>query len=93
MSRLTLQLYVNGRSHISVQAIDLLKEICQENLPGGYDLEIIDIQQHPDRAEEAGILAIPTLIRSWPLPITRMIGALTIRSRVLAGLGIPSLEE
>lgn len=91
MSNFALQLYVNGQSHTSVEAIDNLTAICREQLKGEYHLEIIDIQKHPDRAEEAGILAIPTLIRKWPLPVTRLIGALTVRSRVLAGLGIPSL--
>ena len=69
----------------------MLTTICQEQLKGEYHLEIIDIQKFPDQAEEAGIMAIPTLIRKWPLPVTRLIGALTVRSRVLAGLGISSL--
>ncbi|QKG52782.1 MULTISPECIES: circadian clock KaiB family protein [Hymenobacter] len=92
MSEFNLQLFVNGKSHTSVQAIDILSTICRERLDGQYELEVIDIQKHPDRAEEAGILAIPTLIRKWPLPVTRIIGALTVRSRVLAGLGLSSLE-
>lgn len=90
MSKLALQLYINGNSPISIEAIDTLTTICQEHLPGAYTLEIIDIQQDPDRAEEASILAIPTLLRTWPLPVTRLIGALTVKSRVLAGLGLSS---
>jgi circadian clock protein KaiB len=85
------QLYINGHSSNSVQAVDTLLEICKENLKGKYQLEIIDIQKDPDRAEEAGIIAIPTLIRLSPTPISRIIGALNVRSRVLAGLGISSL--
>lgn len=92
MSKYALQLYINGKNHVSTQAVDILTSICQEKLNGEYYLEVIDIQQYPDRAEEAGIMAIPTLIRQWPLPVTRLIGALTVRSRVLAGLGLPSLE-
>ncbi|MCB2410628.1 circadian clock KaiB family protein [Hymenobacter lucidus] len=91
MSKLALHLYINGKSHISVEAIDNLNTICQEKVPGEYELEVIDIQLDPDRAEEAGILAIPTLIRTWPLPVTRMIGALTVKSRVMAGLGLSNL--
>jgi circadian clock protein KaiB len=85
------QLYINGHSSNSVQAVDTLLEICKGNLKGNYQLEIIDIQKDPDRAEEAGIIAIPTLIRLSPTPISRIIGALNVRSRVLAGLGISSL--
>jgi circadian clock protein KaiB len=85
------QLYINGHSANSVQAVNTLLEICNGNLKGQYQLEIIDIQKDPDRAEEAGIIAIPTLIRLAPAPISRIIGALNVRSRVLAGLGISSL--
>lgn len=92
MSKFALQLYINGQNHVSVEAVAILNAICREKLNGEYYLEIIDIQEDPDRAEEAGIMAIPTLIRKWPLPVTRLIGALTVRSRVLAGLGISSLD-
>jgi len=88
MDKHLIQLYVNGNSHTSLEAISILTSICKENLHGAYSLEIIDIQKDPDRAEEAGILAIPTLIRKWPQPETRLIGALTVRTRVLTGLGI-----
>ncbi len=88
MIKYSLQLYVNGNSLTSVEAINTIKEICNENLNGNCDLEIIDIQKDPDKAEEAGILAIPTLIRKWPLPENRIIGALSVKTRVLAGLGI-----
>lgn len=87
----SFQLYINGHSTNSVQAVNTLLEICNGNLNGEYLLEIIDIQKDPDKAEEAGIIAIPTLIRLSPTPISRIIGALNVRSRVLAGLGISSL--
>ena len=90
MVKYSLQLYVNGNSLTSVEAINTLNEICNENLNGHCEIEIIDIQKDPDKAEEAGILAIPTLIRKWPLPENRIIGALSIKTRVLAGLGIGS---
>lgn len=87
------QLYVNGHSLNSIEAVDTLLKICKENLNGNYHLEIIDIQKDPDKAEEAGIIAIPTLIRMSPAPVNRIIGALNVRSRVLAGLGISSMHK
>jgi circadian clock protein KaiB len=90
MVKYSLQLYVNGNSLTSEEAKNTLNEICNDNLKGNCVIEIIDIQQDPDKAEEAGILAIPTLIRKWPLPESRIIGALSVKSRVLAGLGISS---
>ena len=88
MIKYSLQLFVNGNSLTSVEATNTINEICRENLKGNCEIEVIDVQQDPDKAEEAGILAIPTLIRKWPLPETRIIGALSIKTRVLAGLGI-----
>ncbi len=93
MSKLNLQLYINGRGPVSSETISRLNAICHEQLRDNYTLEVVDIQLDPDRAEEAGILAIPTLIRSWPLPITRLIGALTVKSRVLTGLGLSELVD
>ncbi len=86
------QLYINGQSLNSIEAVDTLLKICKDNLNGKYQLEIIDIQKDPDRAEVAGIIAIPTLIRLAPTPVSRLIGALNVRSRVLAGLGISSMH-
>ncbi|WP_266206143.1 circadian clock KaiB family protein [Pontibacter kalidii] len=93
MSMHVLKLFINGHSLNSVEAVDTLLKICKENLNGNYHLEIIDIQKDPDKAEEAGIIAIPTLIRMSPTPISRIIGALHVRSRVLAGLGISSMHK
>ncbi|MFD1186693.1 circadian clock KaiB family protein [Pontibacter rugosus] len=92
MSMHEFQLFINGHSLNSIEAVDTLLKKCKENLNGNYKLEIIDIQENPDRAEEAGIIAIPTLIRMKPTPINRIIGALNVRSRVLAGLGISSMH-
>jgi circadian clock protein KaiB len=93
MSMHVFQLFINGHSPNSVEAVDTVLKICKENLNGNYQLEIIDIQQDPDKAEEAGIIAIPTLIRIKPTPVNRIIGALNVRSRVLAGLGISSIHR
>ncbi|MCC9166444.1 circadian clock KaiB family protein [Pontibacter harenae] len=91
MSKHEFQLFINGHSPNSIEAVDTLLKICKENLNDNYNLEIIDIQKDPDKAEKAGIIAIPTLIRMYPEPVNRIIGALNVRSRVLAGLGIPSM--
>jgi circadian clock protein KaiB len=87
------QLFINGHSLNSVEAVDTLLKICRENLNGNYQLKIIDIQKDPEKAEEAGIIAIPTLIRLEPTPVSRIIGALNVRSRVLAALGISSMLQ
>lgn len=85
-----IRLFVTGMSRASTTAIALVKEVCDERLAGNYELEVIDIYQSPARAREAGVVAAPTLIKRWPLPIRRMVGNLSSRDRVLQAL---DLEE
>jgi circadian clock protein KaiB len=65
-----------------------IRTICHEHLEGRYDLEVIDISQHPRLAEGARIIAAPTLIKALPLPPRRFIGDLSETSRILAGLDL-----
>lgn len=85
-----IQLFVTGMSRASTAAIALVKEVCDERLAGSYELEVIDIYQEPARAREAGVVAAPTLVRRWPLPVRRVVGNVSNRERVLQTL---DLEE
>ncbi len=87
-SRYILKLYVAGQSPKSVNAIGNIKKICEENLQGQYELEVIDLYQQPQLAQGEQIIAVPTLIRNLPLPLRRIIGDLSNTERVLVGLDI-----
>jgi circadian clock protein KaiB len=88
----TLRLYVTGMTPRSQKAIENIKEICETELAGRYDLEVIDIYQQPERAKEAQVVAAPTLIKRLPLPIQKLIGDMSDKERVLIGLGIQKKE-
>ena len=81
-----LRLYVAGTSLRSTLAVQNAREICDEHLPGGYDLEVIDILQQPERAKDDQIIAVPVLVKRAPLPLKRILGDLTDRAGVVAGL-------
>jgi circadian clock protein KaiB len=83
--RYTLRLYVTGTTPHSVEAISRIKSFCEEHLKGRYDLEVIDIYQRPQLARDEQILAIPTLIRSLPVPLRQFIGDLAKLERILIG--------
>ena len=83
-----LQLYVAGLSPNSAAAITNINKICEENLQGRYQLDVIDLYQHPKLAEGEQITAIPTLIRKLPQPLRRIIGDLSNTAPVLAWLDI-----
>jgi len=85
---ITLRLYVAGTSHHSARAVELVKQMCADCLPGRYRLDIIDLYLEPSLAQRDQIVALPTLIKTSPLPTARVVGDMSDRNRVLAGLGI-----
>lgn len=88
LNRYVLRLYVAGQTPKSVNAIANLKKICEENLQGRYELEVIDLYQQPHLAQGEQIIALPTLIRKLPPPLRRIIGDLSNTERVLVGLDL-----
>jgi circadian clock protein KaiB len=84
-----LRLYVTGLTPRSTRAIKIVRSVCEEHLPGQYDLEIIDVYQMPSRISEDDVIAIPTLVKCKPSPVRRIIGDMTDRERLLVGLGLP----
>jgi len=85
-----LELYVIGQTSRSVAAISNLERICRTWLEGRYSLKIVDILDQPEAAETANIVATPTLIRTAPPPVRRVVGDLSPTEVVLRGLGIDS---
>jgi len=69
-----------------------LKKICEEHMPGQYEIEIIDLLEHPQLAYGDQILAIPTLVRRLPAPMRKIIGDLSNTERVLVGLDLRSRD-
>jgi len=83
-----LRLYVAGLMPKSTLAIANLKRICEENLHGQYELEVIDLYQQPQLAQGDQIVAVPTLIKKLPPPLRRIIGDMSNTERVLVGLDL-----
>jgi len=88
VERYVLRLYVTGMTSRSARAVKNLQAICDEYLHGRYDLEVIDIYQQPALTKGEQIIAAPTLIKKFPLPMRRLIGDLSNRQRVLLGLDL-----
>lgn len=88
MSKYLLKLYVTGSSARTSIAIANLQRICEQDLAGEYETEIIDVLEFPQRAEDERILATPTLIKMLPPPLRRVIGDLSDKEKVLLGLEV-----
>jgi circadian clock protein KaiB len=88
--RWELRLYTAGQTPKSLAAIRNLKKVCEEHLPGRYEIEVIDLLQNPRLAKDHQIVAIPTLVRKLPDPIRKIIGDLSDVDRTLVGLDLRS---
>jgi circadian clock protein KaiB len=89
---LDLRLYVAGQTPKSLAAISNLKKICAEHVAVRYRIEVIDLTKDPALARDHQILAIPTLVRSLPVPIRKIIGDLSDTASVVVGLNVRSSE-
>lgn len=86
--RYVLRLYVTGSTPKSLRAIANIKAVCEEHLQGRYELEVIDIYQHPELSQREQLLAAPTLVKSLPLPLRRVVGDMSNEERVLVGIDL-----
>jgi circadian clock protein KaiB len=87
-----LRLFVTGSTPRSTRAIENMRKICEENLKGQYDLEVIDVYQNPEATRDLQVVATPTLVKILPEPLRRIIGDLSDKERVLAGLNLMPLD-
>ena len=86
--RWSLTLYVSGASPRSVQALETVRRLCDEELPGQVDLEVVDVSDEPALAARDRIVAIPTLVKRLPPPARQLVGDLADVDRVRAGLDL-----
>lgn len=83
-----LKLFITGQTMTSAKALQNLKKICEEDLKDHYELEVIDVIQHPELAEKDKILVTPALLKELPPPLSLMIGDLSNKEDVLLGINI-----
>jgi circadian clock protein KaiB len=79
---------VAGQTPKSLVAFANLKRLCDDHLKGRHTIEVIDLVGTPRLAKDDQILAIPTLVRKFPLPVRKIIGDLSNTERVLVGLDL-----
>ena len=87
-----LRLYTAGQSPKSLAALDNLKRVCEQHLPGRYSIEVIDLLKNPRLAKDDQIVAIPTLVRKLPEPLRRIVGDLSDTERTLVGLQLRQIK-
>ncbi len=77
-----LTLFVTGATPRSLRAVANLRSFCEQELKDGYELEIVDLYQSPDRAQPANVIVAPTLVRHFPLPVKLFVGDMSDKQRL-----------
>jgi circadian clock protein KaiB len=85
MDKYVLKLYISGQTPRSLQAVQKLQRFCEQELPGQFELVVIDVLDHPQVAETENILATPTVVKELPKPSCRVIGDQFDAARLLLG--------
>jgi len=56
-------LFVNPGTVDSIHAVQNIQLFCDKYLKGMYEIEIVNINEHPDWAMKENIVALPLLIK------------------------------
>jgi circadian clock protein KaiB len=86
--RWSLTLYVSGASPHSAQALETVRRLCDEELPGQVELQVLDVTDEPALAARDRVVAVPTLVRRLPAPPRQLVGDLGDVDRVRAALDL-----
>lgn len=81
-----LRLFIAGDTPGARRALESRLQVI-EALHAKIDIEIVDILEHPDEAEKAGILATPTLSDESVDPPRRLVGDISNVAQVLEYFG------
>ena len=84
----SLTLYVSGASHHSAKALETVRRLCDEELPGQVELEVVDVADDPALAARDRIVAVPTLVKRRPPPPRQLVGDLADLDRVRTELDL-----
>lgn len=87
-----LRLYITGSTPRSSRSIINVRAFCDRFLLGRCDLQVVDLYQQPELAREEQILASPTLVKKFPLPLRKIVGDFSDQARLLHGLQLTSEE-
>lgn len=85
-----LRLFMVGNGPNSKQALDNLRNVCQEYLAGHYTIETVDVVKDSAAAAKANILITPALMLVAPGPTVIILGNLSDRQKLLLALRLPS---
>ncbi|MCK4870328.1 MAG: circadian clock KaiB family protein [Gammaproteobacteria bacterium] len=82
-------LYTAGRTPLSISATKNIKDLLDATLTeANYQMEIINLLEHPEAAEQYNVYATPTLLKIAPPPIKAITGDLTDQKLLMRKLDL-----
>lgn len=94
MTAFRFTVYVAGRSPRARAAQRGVSRVCEQRLAAGdYEIEVVDVLVAIEAADAARILATPTLVRTHPLPVVRVVGDLSASDGLAHAIGLPEAPE
>jgi circadian clock protein KaiB len=81
--RWKFRIYIAGHTRKSLQVLENLDRFCKTNLPGQYEIEIVDVFAKPRVALTENIIALPTVVKIAPNPACRLIGTCSETDQLL----------
>ena len=88
-----LALFVIGQTQKARAAESNLRRVLDRVSADTYELDVIDVLEEPQSAEDANIMVTPTLLKTSPKPICRIVGDLSQTKAVLLGLGLDDPDD
>jgi circadian clock protein KaiB len=88
-----LSLFVSGASDLSARAIGNARRVCENHLCGRYELSVVDVNEDPAALLGSRVVAVPTLVKSWPLPVRMLVGDLSDTEKVISSLDLRLSSE
>lgn len=76
-------LYITGASPNSSRAVANIGAVLEKCLGENFSLKVVDVYQQPHIAKSVDIIALPLLIRTYPLPERRVIGDLSDTGKIV----------
>jgi circadian clock protein KaiB len=88
-----LTLFISGASDLSARAITDTSRLCDTHLESRYRLSIVDIHEDSAAVASSRIIAVPTLVKTRPGPVRRIVGDLSHTEKVLLALDLPVAKD
>lgn len=88
MQKYILRLYIAGITTDNQETVVKFKKMLKEKLGDDYTLEVIDILENPELADNDKIVATPTLVRALPSPVQSVIVDFNDSSKLLLGMDL-----